>query len=56
VQGGTGEFAGALGTFKQVPLTAAQTGVTPSQPGGLVFRAMFDLVLPNLSQEASDGQ
>jgi hypothetical protein len=49
VQGGTGEFAGVLGTFRQVPLTTAITGVTPGQP---VFRGMFDLILPDLGQQA----
>jgi hypothetical protein len=56
VQGGTGEFSGALGTFKQVPQTSAVVGVTPSQPAGLPVRAMFDLLLPSLGQEASNGQ
>jgi len=53
IQGGTGEFAGALGTFKQVPQTAGLTGVTP---GPTVFRGMFDLILPNPSQGTSDGR
>jgi hypothetical protein len=57
VQGGTGDFAGALGTFQQVPLTAAVTGVTPSQPGGLMVRSKFDLLLPpKVSQVMTDGQ
>jgi hypothetical protein len=55
VQGGTGEFTGALGTFKQVPQTTAVVGVTPSQPAGLPVRAMFDLLLPNVGQGASNG-
>ncbi len=45
VQGGTGEFAGVLGTFRQLPLTGAITGVTPGQP---VFRVPVDLILPQL--------
>ena len=45
VQGGTGEFGGVLGTFRQLPLTGAVTGVTPGQP---VFRATVDLILPQL--------
>jgi len=53
VQGGTGDFAGALGTFKQVPQSTGLTGVTP---GPTIFRGIFDLILPNQGQEASDGQ
>ena len=44
VQGGTGEFAGVLGTFRQVPLTGVIVGVTPGQA---VFRAVFDLIMPS---------
>ena len=43
VQGGTGEFAGVSGTFRQVNLTGAITGVTPGTP---VFRGVFDLIMP----------
>lgn len=48
VQGGTGQFAGAQGTFRQMPLTEALTGVTPGQP---VFRGIFDLMLPGAGGE-----
>jgi hypothetical protein len=45
VQGGTGEFAGALGSFQQVLVAGGVPGV---EPGQAVFRGVFDLVLPNL--------
>src|SRR5712692_7905471 len=45
IQGGTGEFAEALGTFSQVPLTAARTGISPGTP---IFHGILDLILPNL--------
>jgi hypothetical protein len=41
VQGGTGAFAGALGTFRQLNLTGPIPGVAPGQT---VFRASFDLM------------
>jgi hypothetical protein len=44
VQGGTGRFAGALGTFRQINLTGVISGVTPGQAA---VRASFDLMLPN---------
>jgi hypothetical protein len=44
VQGGTGRFAGALGTFRQITLTGVISGVTPGQS---VVRASLDLMLPN---------
>ena len=53
VQGGTGRYAGALGTFEQV-LVQAPTPATPGaeaatpMPGQAVFRAIFDLILPNV--------
>lgn len=53
VQGGTGRYAGAMGTFQQI---GSATGIaTPGAPspmagtpaaGQLVVRAVFDLVLP----------
>ena len=45
VQGGTGEFAGALGTFQQVLVAGGVPGVTAGQN---VFRGVFELILPNL--------
>lgn len=45
VQGGTDEFAGVLGTFRQLPVTGAIPGVTPGQA---VFRGVLDLILPRL--------
>jgi len=45
VQGGTGEFAGALGTFQQVIVAGGVPGVAPGQN---VFRGVLDLILPNL--------
>jgi hypothetical protein len=56
VQGGTGSYIGALGTFQQNPAPAQGTpegsattpvGGTP-MPGQSVFRATFDLILPNV--------
>jgi hypothetical protein len=47
VQGGTDDFAGVSGTFRQVNLTGAITGVTPGQP---VARGIIDLILPGVSQ------
>ena len=53
VQGGTGRYAGALGTFEQVllqaptPATPGAEAATP-MPGQAVFRAIFDLILPNV--------
>jgi hypothetical protein len=44
VQGGTGRFAGALGTFRQINLTGVISGVTPGQAAN---RAILDLMLPN---------
>ena len=44
VQGGTGRFAGALGTFRQASLTGVIVGATPGQA---VNRATLDLMLPN---------
>jgi hypothetical protein len=45
VQGGTGDFAAALGTFHQVNLTGNIVGVSP---GAAAFRGVFDLILPNV--------
>jgi hypothetical protein len=42
IQGGTGRFTGALGTFRQVGQAA---GVVVAQPS---VRGVFDLILPNL--------
>jgi hypothetical protein len=56
VQGGTGSYIGALGTFQQNPAPAPATpegsamapaAATP-MPGQSVFRATFDLILPNV--------
>jgi hypothetical protein len=46
VQGGSGDFTGALGTFRQPILSGAVPGVAPGQT---VFRGIFDLILPNMS-------
>jgi hypothetical protein len=48
VQGGTGKYLGALGTFTQNPPPASGEGAaaTPAPDG---FRATFDLILPNVS-------
>ena len=43
VQGGTGVYMGALGTFHQV--SAHTEGITP---GRTVFQVVLDLLLPNL--------
>jgi hypothetical protein len=56
VQGGTGSYIGALGTFQQNPAPAPATpegsAMTPvagtPMPGQSVFRATFDLILPNV--------
>jgi hypothetical protein len=52
VQGGTGRFAHATGTFQQLPVEGPPVGTmatpgpgTPS-PGQTVVRAVFDLMLP----------
>ena len=47
VQGGTGKYIGALGTFTQNPPPASPDGAaaTPAPAG---FRAAFDLILPNV--------
>jgi len=44
VQGGTGRFAGALGTFRQINLTGVISGVTPGQAA---VRGVLELMLPN---------
>lgn len=60
VQGGTGEYAGALGTFQQITVHEPEAGVmaTPGAPspgpgtpaaGQLVVGARFDLLLPGES-------
>jgi hypothetical protein len=53
VQGGTGRFVGASGTFQQITLQPPGPGdaTTPSAPGTpspsqFVLRAVFDLLLP----------
>jgi hypothetical protein len=51
VQGGTGDFAGASGTFSQQSLTGVRVGV---EPGQAVFRGLFDLILPNVSQGSTN--
>ena len=57
VQGGTGRYTGALGTFTQAPGGAGPEVATPGAPapdpgtpaaGQSVFRATFDLILPNV--------
>ena len=55
VQGGTGRFAGALGTFQQLPGEGAAEGTTatpgPGTPGAgqNVVRAVFELMLLQVS-------
>jgi hypothetical protein len=56
VQGGTGRYTGALGTFRQFPEQGTSPGmVTPAAtpaadatpaPARTVFRSVFDLILP----------
>jgi hypothetical protein len=47
VQGGTGKYTGAVGTFTQNPPPASAEGAaaTPAPDG---FRATFDLIMPNV--------
>jgi hypothetical protein len=55
VQGGTGRYTGALGTFQQLPGPSAAEGTmaTPGpgtpEPGQNVVRAVFELMLPQVS-------
>jgi hypothetical protein len=56
VQGGTGRYVGASGTFRQVTVHPPQAGVaaTPGPPGTpgpgqFVVRGVFDLTLPRTS-------
>ena len=42
IQGGTDQFTGALGTFRQIGQAA---GVVPGQ---VIVRSVFDLILPNM--------
>lgn len=59
IQGGTGRYTGALGTFKQIPEQGTSPGVvTPAAspgaagtpaPARTVFRSVFELMLPALS-------
>ncbi len=55
VQGGTGRYTGALGTFQQLPGEVAAEGTiaTPGPgtpgPGQNVVRAVFELILPQVS-------
>jgi hypothetical protein len=56
VHGGTGEYAGALGTFQQIPVQGPIAGViaTPGPAGTpgtgqFVVRSTFDLLLPGES-------
>jgi hypothetical protein len=56
IQGGTGRYTGALGTFQQIPEQGASPGVvtpeaTPAAtgtpaPARTVFRTVFELILP----------
>ena len=55
IQGGTGRYTGALGTFQQLPGPSAAEGTmgtpgpgTPA-PGQTVVRAVFELMLPQAS-------
>jgi hypothetical protein len=50
VQGGTGKYAGALGTFQQLPAESAATpvGAAATPATGAPFMATFDLMMPNL--------
>lgn len=52
VQGGTGEFLGAHGSFRQVNLTGNVAGVNP---GAAAFRGSFDLMIPNLGATVSQS-
>jgi hypothetical protein len=45
VQGGTGTYLGALGTFTQQPPPEPTDAATPAPAG---FRATFELILPNV--------
>jgi hypothetical protein len=53
VQGGTGRFTGALGTFQQLPTEDPAEGATPAPgtpgAGQNVVRAVFELMLPQVS-------
>ncbi len=49
ITGGTGEFLGALGSFRQ-PIIQPATGATPQ-----INRGVLDLLLPNVAQEARDA-
>ena len=55
VQGGTGRYTGALGTFQQLPGPSAAEGAMatpgPGTPaaGQNVVRAVFELILPHVS-------
>jgi hypothetical protein len=53
VQGGTGRYTGALGTFQQLPTEDPAEGATPAPgtpgPGQNVVRAVFELMLPQVS-------
>jgi hypothetical protein len=46
VQGGTGEFAGVSGVFRQENLSGTIVGVNTNQAA---FRGIFDLILPGVS-------
>jgi hypothetical protein len=46
VQGGTGEFAGLSGVFRQMNLAGGIVGVNANHA---VFRGIFDLILPSVS-------
>ena len=52
VQGGTGAYTGALGTFAQVGLAAGTAGA----PARQVVRATFELLLPDLGGLAPASQ
>jgi hypothetical protein len=53
VQGGTGRYTGALGTFQQLPTEDPAEGATPAPgtpgAGQNVVRAVFELMLPQVS-------
>jgi hypothetical protein len=50
VQGGTGKYTGALGTFQQIPQAPAATPAagTPALPVPAMVRTTFELLLPDL--------
>lgn len=52
VSGGTGEFAGALGTFRQPAIAGSVAGVSGGEEA---FHPVFDLFLPNVGSFVSQS-